>query len=79
MVGYSTLCSQFPGLYRVISMKNLIASVVLGNSYPLSWNFNFYRNLTDTKIELIRDSCPPLVQCIFLLLWWIQELGLCPH
>ena len=50
--GNQPLCSQFPGLYKVISVKNLIVSVVLGNSYPLSWNFNFGHNLIDTKIEL---------------------------
>ncbi|KAL6327159.1 hypothetical protein AAG906_015198 [Vitis piasezkii] len=39
--GNQPLCSQFPGLYRVVYVKNLTISVVLGNSYPLSWNFNF--------------------------------------
>ena len=74
------MCSQFPRLYKVISVKNPTVSVVLGNSYPLSWNFNFRRNLTDIeKLNSFRDSCPPLVQCMFLLLWQIQELGFCPH
>ena len=35
-------------------MTNLIVSVVLSNSYPLSWNFNFRRNLTDTEIEFLQ-------------------------
>ena len=48
-----TLCSQFADLYRVISMKNLTISNVLSNSFPLSWNSNFRRNLTDTEIDLL--------------------------
>ena len=52
--GTQPLCSQFPRLYRVISMKNLTVLVVIGNSYPLSWNFNFCCNLTDTEIELLQ-------------------------
>ena len=49
-----TLCSQFAGLYRVIFVKNLTVSNVLSNSFPLSWNFNFLHNLTDTKIDLLQ-------------------------
>ncbi|RVX17758.1 putative ribonuclease H protein [Vitis vinifera] len=52
--GNQTLCSQFADLYRVISMKNLTVSNVLGNSLPLSWNFNFRRNLTDSEIDLLQ-------------------------
>ncbi|RVW41560.1 putative ribonuclease H protein [Vitis vinifera] len=37
----TVLCSQFADLYRVVSMKNLTVSNVLGNSLPLSWNFKF--------------------------------------
>ena len=48
-----TLYSQFLGLYRVILVKNHPVSVILGNSYPLSWNFNFCRNLTDIEIGLL--------------------------
>ncbi|RVW28239.1 hypothetical protein CK203_083670 [Vitis vinifera] len=47
-------CSQFADLYRVISVKNLTVSNVLGNSLPLSWNFNFRRNLTDSEIDLFQ-------------------------
>ncbi|KAJ9680549.1 hypothetical protein PVL29_019768 [Vitis rotundifolia] len=53
--GNQTLCSQFADLYRVTSVKNLSVSDVLGNSYPLSWNFNFRRNLTDSEIELLQS------------------------
>ncbi|RVW26926.1 putative ribonuclease H protein [Vitis vinifera] len=52
--GNQTLCSQFADLYRVISVKNLTVSNVLGNSLPLSWNFNFRRNLTDLEIDLLQ-------------------------
>ncbi|RVX16773.1 LINE-1 retrotransposable element ORF2 protein [Vitis vinifera] len=52
--GNQTLCSQFADLYRVISVKNLTVLIVLGNSLPLSWNFNFRRNLTDSEIDLLQ-------------------------
>ena len=52
--GNQTLCSQFLCLYRVISVKNFIISIFLGNSYPLSWNFNFRSNLTDIEIKLLQ-------------------------
>ena len=56
--GNHTLCSQFAGLYRVISVKNLTVSNVLSNSCPLSWNLNFRHNLTDTKIDLLQRIMP---------------------
>ncbi|RVW83303.1 Transposon TX1 uncharacterized 149 kDa protein [Vitis vinifera] len=52
--GNQTLCAQFTELYRVISVRNLTVSNVLGNSFSLSWNFNFRRNLTDSKIDLLQ-------------------------
>ncbi|RVW58950.1 Retrovirus-related Pol polyprotein from transposon RE1 [Vitis vinifera] len=52
--GNQTLCAQFAELYRVISVRNLTVSNVLGNSFPLSWNFNFCRNLTDSEIDLLQ-------------------------
>ncbi|RVW37832.1 hypothetical protein CK203_087876 [Vitis vinifera] len=52
--GNQTLCAQFADLYRVISVRNLTVSNVLGNSFPLSWNFNFRRNLTDSEIDLLQ-------------------------
>ncbi|RVX18254.1 putative ribonuclease H protein [Vitis vinifera] len=52
--GNQTLCSQFADLYKVISVKNLTVSNVLGNSLPLSWNFNFRCNLTDSEIDLLQ-------------------------
>ena len=35
-------------------MRNLIISVVLGNSYPHSCNFNFRHNLIDLEIVLLK-------------------------
>ena len=51
--GDPPLCSQFLGLYRVILVKDLTVSVVLGNSYLLFWNFNFRCDLSDIEIELL--------------------------
>ncbi|RVW25918.1 hypothetical protein CK203_095969 [Vitis vinifera] len=74
--GNQTLCSQFADLYRVISVKNLTVSNVLGNSLPLSWNFNFRRNLTDSEIDLLQRLMSSLI-LFFSLLHQIQERGLC--
>ncbi|RVW89561.1 putative ribonuclease H protein [Vitis vinifera] len=71
--GNQSLCSQFANLYRVISVKNLTVSNVLGNSFPLSWNLNFRRNLTDSKIDLLQRLRSSSVQCVSLLLWHILE------
>ena len=59
------LCSQFVGFYRVISVKNLTVSNVLGNSFPLSWNFNFRRNLTDIEINLLQRLMSFLSSMLF--------------
>ena len=63
--GNQTLCSQFVDIYRVISMKNLIVSNVLGNSFPLSWNFNFRCNLTDLEIDLLQRLMSSLSSVLF--------------
>ena len=60
-----TVCSQFAGLYRVIYVKNLTVSNVLGNSFPLSWNFNFRRNLTNTEIDLLQRITSSLSSVFF--------------
>ena len=59
------MCSQFAGLYRVIYVKNLTVSNVLGNSFPLSWNFNFRRNLTNTEIDLLQRITSSLSSVFF--------------
>ena len=38
---------------------------VLGNSFPLSWNFNFRCNLTDTKIDLLQRIMSSLSSVFF--------------
>ena len=63
--GNQTLCSQFADLYRVISVKNLTVSNVLGNSLPLSWNFNFRRNLMDSEIDLLQRLMSSLNSVLF--------------
>ena len=45
------LGSQYPRLLRVVTDKNILISSILGSTLPLSWNFNFHRNLSDFEIE----------------------------
>ncbi|RVW67200.1 hypothetical protein CK203_065147 [Vitis vinifera] len=47
---------EFSPFVRLVSYfcENLTVSNVLGNSLPLSWNFNFRRNLTDSEIDLLQ-------------------------
>ena len=75
--GNQTLCAQFADLYRVISVRNLTVSNVLGNSFPLSWNFNFRRNLTDSEIDLLQRLMSSLNSVLLSLLHQTQERGLC--
>ncbi|RVW16749.1 hypothetical protein CK203_076445 [Vitis vinifera] len=63
--GNQSLCSQFANLYRVISVKNLTVSNVLGNSFPLAWNLNFRRNLTDSEIDLLQRLMSSLSSVCF--------------
>ncbi|RVW63563.1 putative ribonuclease H protein [Vitis vinifera] len=63
--GNQTLCSQFVGLNRVISVKNLTVSNVIGNSFPLSWNFNFRRNLIDSEFDLLQSLMSSLSSVFF--------------
>ena len=65
--GNQSLCSQFAGLYRVIYVKNLTVSNALGNYFPLSWNFNFRRNLTDSEIDLLQRLMSSLSSMFFSL------------
>ncbi|RVW29636.1 hypothetical protein CK203_100953 [Vitis vinifera] len=74
--GNQTLYSQFADLYRVISVKNLTVSNVLGNSLPVSWNFNFRRNLMDSEIDLLQRLMSSLNSVLFPLLHQIQDRGL---
>ena len=63
--GNQTLCSQFADLYRVIYVKNLTVSNVIDNSFPLTWNFNFRRNLTDSEIDLFQRLMSSLSSVFF--------------
>ena len=63
--GNQTLYFQFAGLYRVISVKNLTVSNVLVNSFPLSWNFNFRCDHTDTEIDLLQIIMSSLSLVLF--------------
>ena len=63
--GNQTLCSQFADLYRVIYVKNLTVSNVIDNSFPLTWNFNFRRNLTDLEIDLFQRLMSSLSSVLF--------------
>ncbi|RVW69351.1 Transposon TX1 uncharacterized 149 kDa protein [Vitis vinifera] len=49
--GDQPLGSQYPSLFRVVLDKNIPISSVLGPTRPFSWNLNFRRNLSDSKIE----------------------------
>ncbi|RVW15385.1 putative ribonuclease H protein [Vitis vinifera] len=75
--GNQTLCAQFAELYRVISVRNLTVSNVLGNSFPLSWNFNFRRNLTDSEIDLLQRLMSSLHSVLLSPSHQTQERGLC--
>ena len=63
-------------------MENLTVSIVLGNSYPLSWNFNFRRNLTNIEIELLQRLMSSLSSVHFSHFavdsraWSLSSLGL---
>ena len=79
--GNQTLCSQFADLYRVISVKNLIVSNVLGNSLPMSWNFNFRHNLTDSEIDFLQRLMSSISSVFFSPLsdsraWSLSSSGL---
>ena len=43
--------SQFPGPFKIVTLKNLPISSILGSSYPFSWNFNFRHKLSNFEIE----------------------------
>ena len=47
--------SQYPRLFRVVSDKNILISSILSSTSPFSWNFNFRRKLSDSKIEDLED------------------------
>ena len=52
--GDQPLCVQYSDLYRVIPMRNLTISTVLGSSPPSTWNLNFQCNLSNIEFENLR-------------------------
>ena len=65
MVGGPTLGSQYPRLFRVVTNKNIPISSILGSTHPLSWNFNFRRNLSNSEIEDL-ESLMQSLDCLHL-------------
>ena len=53
--GDQSFCSQYPNLYRVVSMRNLSISMVLGLSPPSTLDLQFRRNLIDLEIEHLQS------------------------
>ena len=49
--GDQPLDSQFPGPFKIVTLKNLPISSILGSSYHFSWNFNFRHKLSNFEIE----------------------------
>ena len=80
--GDQPLCTQFLSLYRVVSMRNLSISVVLGNSYLVSCNFNFRCNLIDSNIVLLERLMSSLTLLHLSLFsedsraWYLSSFGL---
>lgn len=81
MVGCSTLCSQHLDLYKVVPMRNLTISMVLGTSHPSILNLKFQmQSQGSKKLITSRGFCFLLTPCISPLPLQIQEVGLChPH
>ena len=53
--GDQPLGFQYPRLFRVVTDKNILISSILVSARPFSWNFNFYRNLSDSEIEDLKS------------------------
>ena len=51
MVEGSTLYSQFLGLFKVTTTRNLSISIILGNDTSLFWDLILHWNLIDVEIE----------------------------
>ena len=65
--GDHPLCSQFPGLLRIVLVKNLTISLGLGFTDHFSWNLNFCHNLSDLEIEDIETHVVSLTFSFLLL------------
>ena len=49
--GGQPMGSQFPIIFKIVTIKSFPISSILGSSYSFSWNFNFLCNLSDFDIE----------------------------
>ena len=56
--GDQPLGSQFPRLFRIVIIRNLLVSSILGFTYPFSWNLNFHLNLFDFEREDLERLMP---------------------
>ena len=65
--GDQPLCSQFPGLFRIVTVKNLTISLALGSTNSFFWNLNFHRNLSD--LERLMSSLSHLHYLHLLMTW----------
>ena len=80
--GEINLCVHNFWVYRVVSMRNLSISVVLGNSYLVSCNFNFRCNLIDSNIVLLERLMSSLTLLHLSLFsedsraWYLSSFGL---
>ena len=51
VVGDQPLGFQYPRLFRVVTVKNILISSILNYARPFSWKFNFRCNLSYSEIE----------------------------
>ena len=65
--GEQPLRSQFPYLYRVVIVKNLTVSTILGHSSSFSWNFNSHHNLTNSEIEDLERLVSSLTRALVFI------------
>ena len=63
--GDQPLGFQYPRLFRVVTIKNILIYSILGSTRPFSWNFNFRRNLFDYEIEEL-ESLMHSFDCLHL-------------
>lgn len=63
--GNRPLCSQFLGLYRVVTVENITIFAILVNCCSFSLNLKFRHNLTNLEIENFETLLSPLT-CLHL-------------
>ena len=63
--GDQLLGSQFSRLFRIVTIKNLPISSILGSTHPFSWNLNFRRNLSNYETEEL-ESLMSSLACLHL-------------